>query len=142
MTGERKRGTPGAAAEEQEWLTVPQVARLYGVHQRTLRDMIEKGRVVAERPPGARRWRISRKWLDAQHAQSGGIFPAADGRGLQGFYGSIAEMDRDEFWTRWRQEWKRVMHEELPLLMLELAALPARAAAVREGELPKRRKTG
>lgn len=141
MAQERKRGAP-AAAPEQEWLTLPQVARLYGVTRQRVGQLVREGKIEAVK--SGVRWRVSRRWLDAQHAQSGGIFPAADGRGLVGFYGATvgALADDEAFWERWRAEAVRVLREEWPALMLEFAALPARAAARRDGELAERRRSG
>lgn len=141
MTAQRKRGATAATAE-QEWLTLAQVAALYGVTGRRVRQMVTEGLIEGVR--FGRHWKVSRRWLDAQHQRSGGVFPSAEGKGLVGFYGqAIGQIEEDEFWARWRQEARRVLLEEWPAVLAEFAALPARLSAARDGELAdKRRKTG
>lgn len=121
-------GTTAGGAGAQEWLTLPQVARLYGVTPGRVRQMVKAGQLPAER--NGRHYRVSRRWLDAQHARSGGLLPAADGRGLEGFLGTLSEADFEALLAR---AMRRVVVETFHLHAEALGAYT---------EFTERRKTG
>jgi excisionase family DNA binding protein len=133
--GGRDRRTPGqredtamtakvraGALPEQEFLTVPQVARLYGVSARRALAMIEEGKIEASRPPGHRRWRVSRRWLDAQHTRSGGV-PLAGDPFLAAFAGVPDAPEEATIRRIVREELRAAVREELAHLAAGLAAV-------------------
>lgn len=138
--GSSKRRT---VAGEQEWLTLPQVAVLYGVTKQRAWQMVQEGKIEATKV--GTHWRVSRRWLDAQHAASGGVLAAADGRGLPGFLGTLAETDDDALWRRVRQEVQRALMETVGLLAEASILQELVEARIKrgDGELDgRRRKTG
>jgi excisionase family DNA binding protein len=85
----RAEGTP-ALTDEQQFLTLPQLARLWGVSRRRINQLVDEGVIPAVR--WGVRYRVSRRWVDAQHAAGGGVVPD-DPRGLRALLGGSGAPD-------------------------------------------------
>lgn len=75
---ERKSKPVKPPAKNAIWLNLQQAAAIYGIHERTLRELCDNKTIEASRPPAAwnrgarhgRRWMIKRTAMDA-HMERG-----------------------------------------------------------------------
>jgi excisionase family DNA binding protein len=108
---------PGA---EQEWLTLLQGTVLYGVTPNRARQMVAEGKIEAVRM--GRHWRVSRKWLDAQHQEAGGA-PAARDPFLGALAGGLDAETEETIRRLVREELRAAVREEIANLAAGLAAV-------------------
>jgi len=108
------------AAGEQEWLTLPQVAKLYGVTRQRAGQLVAQGKIQAVKC--GTRWRVSRRWLDAQHALGGGGGRPSEGWLLRESPGGLSGVDEVTLTRVVEAAVRRVLAETYGLVAGALAA--------------------
>jgi excisionase family DNA binding protein len=80
--GARSAGGAGSGGgSEREWLTVIEVARHYGVSDRRVRQLLADGRIPGTKwGRDGKGWRVSRRWVEAQHGLLGAPAPGPKGK--------------------------------------------------------------
>jgi excisionase family DNA binding protein len=134
---ERQARRKRPPALEQEWLTLPQVAALYGVTPQRAGQMVAQGKIQAVRC-GTRR-RVSRKWLDAQHELGGAAPRSSEGWLLREPPGGLSGVGEETLIRVVEAAVRRVLADTYGLVARAKTAPPADEISERRSERRGRR---